>query len=124
MTIASINASEDQNQYVAQVYEEQYARLRRYFLVQLGDSSEADDCVHETMRRLFFFMEERNWEAEAEYIPVYLMRIAGLVCSRKLSEKRSQSAFHKVKLMAIQAIKERMESMKTFLRPIEGGSGL
>lgn len=92
MTIATINASEDQSQYVGQVYQEQYARLRRYFLTQLGDGDEADKCVHETLRRLFFFMEDRDWEAEAEYVPVYLMRIAGFLCSRKLGEKRAQRA--------------------------------
>src|SRR5437016_5225667 len=90
MRIATINASEDHSQYVGQVYQEHYARLRHYFLIQLGNASEADDCVHETLRRLFFFMEERDWEAEAEYIFVYLMRIAGGICSKKLGEKGPQ----------------------------------
>jgi hypothetical protein len=95
--------------------------------VQLGDTSEADDCVHETIRRFFFFMEDRNWEAEAEYMNVYLMRIAGLLCSRKLAEKRSRfagslvndgnkSSFNKVRVEAIQTIKERLQFKQFFLR--------
>lgn len=87
MTIATIEASEDQCQYLGQVYQEQYPKLRHYFARQLGDGPEADECARETIRRLFFFMEDRDWEAEAEYVPVYLMRIAGLLCSRKLRDR-------------------------------------
>src|SRR5215216_5327516 len=129
MTIATINASEEHCKYIGQVYQEQYARLRRYFLVQLGSSSEADDCVQETIRRLFFFMEDRDWEAEAEYIPVYLMRIAGLLCSRKLMAQRGQRAaglddnkhdglFHKIRIEALKTIKERIEIQRFVLRPV------
>ena len=92
MKIAAINANEDHVQYIGQVYQEHGARLRHYFLVQLGDTSEVDDCVQETICRFFFFMEDRQWEAETKYISVYLMRIAGLLCSRKLAEKRKQRA--------------------------------
>jgi DNA-directed RNA polymerase specialized sigma24 family protein len=116
MMIANINAGEDHVRYIGQVYQEQYAKLRRYFLIQLGSSSEADERVHETMRRLFFFMEDRDWEAEAEYIPVYLMRIAGFICSRRLAEKRSRSAFNKVRIPVTHAVKESIEFVKTFLR--------
>jgi hypothetical protein len=128
MIITNINASEEQSQYIGQVYQEHYARLRHYFLTQLGNTSEADDCVQETIRHLFFFMEERCWEAEAEYIPVYLMRIAGLLCSRKLAEKRLQSAnnldgnesnslFDKVRIAVIRTMKERIE-FKGFARKV------
>jgi DNA-directed RNA polymerase specialized sigma24 family protein len=134
MTIGTINTSEDHSRYIGQVYQEQYARLQRYFLIQLGDSSEADDCVQETIRRLFFFMEDRNWEAEAEYIPVYLMRIAGLLCSRKLAEKRSQRAaslsnnennslFVKIKIEMIKALKERVEFKQSIRRQAVGTLG-
>jgi hypothetical protein len=88
MSITTINVSEEQSQYVGQVYEEHYARLRRYFQLQLSDTPEADAGVQETLRHFFFFMEDRCWEAEAEFIDVYIMRIAGAVCSRRLARKR------------------------------------
>jgi DNA-directed RNA polymerase specialized sigma24 family protein len=126
MTIATINASEDQSQYIGDVYQEHGARLRHYFLVQLGDAAEAEDCVQETICRLFFFMEDRNWEAEAEYISVYLMRIAGLLCSRKLSEKSSRrtsslnkggkkSLFNKVRTELTETIKHPRELIQFVL---------
>jgi DNA-directed RNA polymerase specialized sigma24 family protein len=130
MTIATINASEDQSQYVAEVYQRHYERLKRYFLTQLGDASQADDCVHETVRHLFFFMEDRDWEAEAEYIFVYLMRIAGSICSKRLGElgpRRTDglnnvrdSLFNKVRTEAIATMKERVEFIRAVLRPVEG----
>jgi len=133
MTIATIHADEDQSQYIGTVYQQHSARLRRYFLIQLGGPSEADNCVQETIRRFFFFMEDRDWEAEAEYISVYLMRIAGLICSRKLAEKRRQcadnsddtennSVFTSLQTLAFQAVKERIEFLQFVLRPVEGDS--
>lgn len=130
MMLANFNVSEDHSQYVGQVYQEHYARLRHYFLSQLGDVCEAESCVHETFRRFFFFMEEREWEAEAEYFFVYLMRIAGLLCSRKLGEMRSQHAadlngngrnslFNKVRAEAAGVMKERSESIRFILRPLQ-----
>ena len=131
MTIATINASEEQSQYAGQIYQEHYARLRQYFLTQLDNASEADDCVQKTMRHLFFFMEDRDWEAEAEYISVYLMRIAGLLCSRKLREKRSQRAAHpvdntgisllnKIRTRAVAVVKECIEFTRCVFRPAVG----
>lgn len=128
MNLAIINAGEDQSPYVPQVYQQHYARLRHYFLSQLGNTLESEDCVHETISRFFFFMEERDWEAEAEYIPVYLMRIAGLLCSRKLSEKRSQRStalghdghrglFDKIREEALKTMKERMRLIRSVLSP-------
>lgn len=133
MKIGNINADEDHVKYVGQIYQKHYVRLRSYFLAQLDNSSEADDCVLETIRSLFFFMEDRDWEADAEYIHVYLMRIAGFLCSRKLSEKRAQrvnnlnalenkSAFNKVRIIAGKIIKEGIEWIKAFLRLLEGNS--
>lgn len=131
---ATINVSEEHSQHVGQVYQEHYARLRHYFLTQLGAASEAEDCVRETIRHFFFFMEDRLWEAE--YISVYLMRIAGLICSRKLAEKRLRSAnglkenenrgrFNKIRTQAVRTIKERIEFRQPefrqlFLRLVEG----
>lgn len=129
MTIADIDASDDQCQYVGQVYEEQYARLRRYFLRQLGDGPEADECARETVRRLFFFMEDRDWEAESEYIPVYIMRIAGLLCSRRLRERGSRRPgegghdgfFNGIGAVAVAAVMERVGLARLLLRPAAGG---
>lgn len=128
MMLANFNVSEDHSQYVGQVYQKHYARLRHYFLTQLGDVREAEGCVNETFRHLFFFMEDRDWEAEAEYIFVYLMRIAGLLCSRKLGEMRSQHAaelygngrnslFNKVRAEVAGVMKERSEFIRSILRP-------
>lgn len=127
MRIPTINASEDHNHYVGQVYKEHYGRLLHYFSMQISDTSEADNCVHETIRYLFFFMEDRDWEAEAEYINVYLMRIAGLLCTRKLAEKRSQcvhsliengnkSSFNKIRDEVLQTIKGHLQFKQFFLR--------
>jgi DNA-directed RNA polymerase specialized sigma24 family protein len=128
MTIEIVNASEDRSHYVGLVYEEHYGRLRHYFLLQIGDAAEAEACVHETIRRFFFFMEDRNWEAEVKYISIYLMRIAGLLCSRKLAEKRAQhtrglndngnkSSFNKIRDEVFQTIKEHLQFKQIFLRP-------
>src|ERR1041384_5697363 len=134
MRIAVINSNDDHSRYIEQIYEEYYAKLQKYFLTQLGDVSEAHDSVQETIRRFFFFMEERHWEAEAEFIPVYLMRIAGLLCSRRLAEKRSQahivdgnennSFFNRIRTQTIQTIKERIQFKQLFLSPKEGNSEL
>lgn len=134
MTFETINASEDQSQYVAQIYQQHYARLQHYFLIQLGSVAEAENCIHETISRFFFFMEERDWEAEAEYIPVYLMRIAGLLCSRKLSEKRSRglsrfdydrhrNLLNRIREEALATMKERIEFIRSILRPADGNGG-
>jgi hypothetical protein len=125
MTIAIINANEDQNQYIGQIHEQYYAKLRHYFLIQISDASEADDCAQETICRFFYFMEDRHWETEAEYIDVYLMRIAGFLCSRKLAKKRSPSAvnpesdeikslFNKIRAKAINTC-QKMIQLKQFL---------
>jgi DNA-directed RNA polymerase specialized sigma24 family protein len=130
MKIATINASEEHNQYIGQVYQEHYATLRHYFQTQLDDNSEADDCVHETIRRFFFFMEDRHWETEAEYISVYLKRIAGLLCTRKLVEKKAHhmsglehnehhGLFSKIRTEAIRTIKERIEFRQSLLSPAD-----
>lgn len=87
MRVVNIKAGEEHSQYVGQIYQEHYARLRNYFLTQLGDASEADACLQETFNLFFFFMEDRCWEAEAEYLPAHLMKIAGLLCSKKLAAK-------------------------------------
>jgi hypothetical protein len=125
MKIGNIDAGEEHSKYVWQVYQEKYQKLHSYFLAQLDDSSEADDCVLETIRCLFFFMEDRDWETESEYISVYLMRIAGFLCSRKLSEKRllrANSLFsnritpNKIRVATIWVIKECVKFIKAFLR--------
>lgn len=132
MTIVTINTSEDHSQYIAQIYQEHYARLRHYFRTQLGDKPDADACVHETIRRFFFFMEDRCWEADVEYFAVYLMRIAGLLCSRKLAEKMAQSTngderqnngvFDGIKTTTHEIIKQRIDFKGFLLSPAEAGS--
>lgn len=123
MTIIKIDAGEDHCQYVGQFYQEQYERLRRYFLRQLGDGSEIDDCIRETMRHFFFFMEDRDWEREAQYITVYLMSIAGKVAERRLECAAGRGLFSKVRAEAVRTIKERVEFMTFFLRPPEHDGG-
>lgn len=121
MTIVNIDASEDQSHHVAKFYQEHYAGLRHYFLIQLGDGPEVERCMRETVRHFFFFMEDRDWEAEAEYVHVYLMRIAGQLCSRRLGERTSgrvesdRGLFNKVRAEVIRAVRERVEFMRVFL---------
>jgi hypothetical protein len=127
MTITTINASEEHCLYIGQVYEEYNVRLRDYFLAQLGNTREADNCVQETIRLFFFFMEDRCWETDAEYIPVYVMRIAGFLCSRKLAERsgrrkdslishKTSVLFDKIRTEVAQTIKGRAEFWQLFLR--------
>lgn len=87
MSIATHRGGAEPGQHVEQVYDGHHARLRHYFLRQIGDRSEAEACVQETFGRFFLFIKRRQWEQEAPYIPVYLMRIAGLLCLEKLTEK-------------------------------------
>jgi hypothetical protein len=128
MRISTINAGEEHSQYFGQVYQEHYAGLRHYFLTHLGNASEADACVQETINYLFFFMEDRCWETDVENVPVYLMRIAGgLLCSKKLDGKTvyhknslgdnvPNGLFAKIRNEVIQPIKARIEFMWLFLR--------
>lgn len=129
MTIATINATEEQSQYIGQVYQDYSARLRDYFLPQLGNVSETDEYVEKTLRQFFFFMENRCWELETEYIPVYLMRIAGSLCSKRLAEKSMQRSntlsraqnsrlFRKVKNEALRITDEIAEFGQLFLKPV------
>lgn len=133
MRLANFNVSEDHSQYVGQVYQEHCARLRHYFLTQLGDVREAESCVNETFRHFFFFMEDRDWETEAEFIRVYLMRIAGRICSRRLGElgprrtanlnSMRETLFNKVRTEAIATMKERLEFIRAVLRPVVDNGG-
>jgi DNA-directed RNA polymerase specialized sigma24 family protein len=128
MSIRAINADEEHNHYVGQVYEEHYARLRRYFLTQLHDAAEADECAHETISRLFSFMKDKEWEAE--YVFVYLMRIAGRVCTRKLNEKGARRAacldgkgrglFDRIRAEVAGAVRERSNFVRFVLSPLDG----
>jgi hypothetical protein len=127
MRVAAINGVEEHSRHIGQVYQENYARLRHYFQAQLGNAAEADVCVHETIRCFFFFMEDRCWEADAEYVPVYLMRIAGgLLCSKKLAAETSRwswlrdgktgNLFRKIRNEVFRPTKEHLESVQLFLR--------
>lgn len=127
MRMAIFNASEEHSQYVGQIYQRHYTGLRHYFLMQLGDASEADACVEETISRFFFFMEDRCWEADMEYIPVYIMRIAGFLCSKKLAARRALrknrlgwrkvvGRLNKIMREVVRPIKERAESIRLFFR--------
>ena len=63
------NVGDDYSGRVAQVCEKHYARLRHYFLTQLGSASEADHCARETIYRFFIFAGSRRWEELAEHVP-------------------------------------------------------
>lgn len=133
MTINAGSVSEDHSQYVGQIYREHYGRLHHYFMSQLGDAAVADECVDETVRHFFFFMEERQWEEEEQYIFVYLMRIAGLLCSRKLAARRPprpadlaartrRGMLEKVRTEAVATVKKQIEFVRSALEaPAMGG---
>ena len=119
MIAPAMDSVGDHSQYVEQVYEKHHARLLRYFRVQFGHPSEAEEYVQETICRFFLFMRGRCWENEVEYIPGYLIRLAGIFCMEKLAEKNSQAVdslddsnhldgFNKIKDMAIHSIKEHL----------------
>ena len=82
-----MSASGEYSRHIGQVYQSYNARLRGNFISLLGDEAEADECVQETLRHFFFFLKDRCWESEAESMDVYVMRIAGAVCSRRLARK-------------------------------------
>jgi DNA-directed RNA polymerase specialized sigma24 family protein len=126
MRMATIDAGEEHSRYVGRIYQEYYAGLRYYFLSQLGDASEADACVQKAFSLLFFFMKDRCWETDAEYVHVYLMRIAGQLCSKKLATKRArrknrlgldraESLLHKIIDGVIQPARERLASFNSFV---------
>lgn len=92
MNTATMSASGEYSIHIGQVYLRYNTRLRSNFLSQLGDEAEAEECLQETLRHFFFFMQDRCWESEVELIDVYVMRIAGAVCSRRLARKRALPA--------------------------------
>lgn len=127
MTTGIMSASDEYSPHIGQIYLKYNARLRGNFLSQLGDDSEAEECVQETLRLFFFFMKDRCWESEVKLLDVYLMRIAGGVCSKKLAEKRARSAnvlgrhekeslFDRIRREVIQPVQKRMELKQLFLR--------
>jgi DNA-directed RNA polymerase specialized sigma24 family protein len=134
MTTATIKTSRDQSLYIEQVFENHCPRLRHYFLRQTGNTSLADDCVRETMSRFFIFMKDRDWTEEMEAIPGYLLRIAAILCSEKLTERsqdpsrpvshENKSLFNKMTDEAIQTGRERIQYKQFLLRPGEGNRGL
>jgi hypothetical protein len=85
-----MSASGEYSLYIGPIYQRYNARLRSNFLSLLGDEREADECLQETLRCFFFFMQDRCWESEAKLIDVYLMRIAGAVSSRRLARQRAR----------------------------------
>lgn len=125
MRMAVISNVEEHSQYIGPVYQEHYARLHNYFQAQLGNTPEVENCVQETIRHLFFFMETRCWETDAEYVPVYLMRIAGaLLCAKKVAagkvgREKTGSLFGKITNELIQPFKARLEFGK-LLRWVAG----
>jgi DNA-directed RNA polymerase specialized sigma24 family protein len=126
MTIAAINTSDNFSQYVEQVYEKYYSRLQYYFLRQLGNLSEAEACVQDTIYRCFVFMQALRPEEQVDCMNVYLMRIASGLCLQKLVEKRWQrvdkfdedndqnSMFNKIRDESIKSMKERLQSERLF----------
>ncbi|HEX8285502.1 MAG TPA: hypothetical protein VF588_19260 [Pyrinomonadaceae bacterium] len=121
MRVTTINGVEEHTRHIGEVYQKYYPRLRNYFTAQLGDTPDADACVQETVRRFFFFMEDRCWEADAEFVPVYLMRIAGgLLCSKmsagaKAGRGKSYGLFDKIKGQLLQPLRARPEMVRLFL---------
>jgi DNA-directed RNA polymerase specialized sigma24 family protein len=90
MATTNINVGDERGRRLEQVFDKYRPRLRRYFLVQLGDGVEADSYARETVHRLFDFMKGHQWEREADYINGYLMRIAFDLCSYKQAEQNLQ----------------------------------
>lgn len=92
MNTGTLSASSEYSLYIGPIYQRYNARLRRNFVSLLGDEREADECLQETLRRFFFFMQDRCWESEAKLIDTYLMRTAGAVSSRRLARQRARLA--------------------------------
>ncbi|HEX8146543.1 MAG TPA: hypothetical protein VF591_04990 [Pyrinomonadaceae bacterium] len=116
--MATSNVGDDYGARVGQVCDEHYARLRHYFLTQLGSAPEADYCVRETIYRFFVFARGRRWEELAEHVPGCVMRTAALLCSEKLEERRrladarrdddSENALRGMAEEAARAVQERL----------------
>jgi hypothetical protein len=126
MKMAVINV-EEHSRHIGLVYQKYYARLHYYFQAQLGDTPEAEDCVQETIRRFFFFMEDRVWEADAENVPVYLMRIAGaLLCAKRAAAGqvgggKAAGRFGRIRNELIQPFRARLESVRLLLKALGVG---
>jgi DNA-directed RNA polymerase specialized sigma24 family protein len=130
MTTGTMSASGEYTRYIGQIYQGYNARLRGNFLALLGNASDADECVQETLRHFFYFMKDRCWESDVKSIDAYLMRIAGGVGSKKLAEKRAQredslgrhendSLLDKVRREVFQPIQERVKFKQLFLRIVD-----
>lgn len=129
MTTSIRNAGDDYGGRVGRVCESQYARLWRYFLIQLGDAPEADRCVRETLYRFFVFAGRRRWEEVAGHVQGCVMRMAVGVCSEKLAERRrladargdddGEGALRRMTEEAARAVRERLrlETGTTFQSP-------
>jgi hypothetical protein len=91
MKTTNLYAADERGRRFEEVFDKYHARLRRYFSVQLGDGPEADACAAEAVRRLFDFMEGREWG----YVNGRLMIIAFGVCSDREAERDARgAAFH------------------------------
>lgn len=110
------NVGDDYMRRVAQVCETHYARLRHYFMTQLGGAPEADRCARETVYR-FFVSAGGRWEEVAEHVPACLMRTAAVLCREQLEERRrlararkadDESALRRMAEEATRAVQERL----------------
>jgi DNA-directed RNA polymerase specialized sigma24 family protein len=90
MKNTTVNAAEEFNRHLEQVFDKYHSRLQRYFLVQIGNLPEADAYVQETIYRFFDLMEGRQWEQEVSYINAHLMRIAFGLCMQKQTLEKSR----------------------------------
>lgn len=123
-TLTSI-ISEDHNQYVGPVYEQYYAKLFRYFLMNLRNAPEAAACAEKAILIFFVHMKDRCWVEEEEFVSDNLMKIAGGVCTEKLIEKkerRENSLLGRFVGGVAQSVRERVDAARFHLSG-EGGGG-
>ncbi len=123
MNTLDMNVSGDDSQRAGRVYLMYGAKLYGNSLSLLGDASEADECVRETFRHFFLLMKDLRWEADAEAIDTYLMRISGGVSSRRLAEKRRLAAAlarQEAEALALQESESLLNKLRReALRPVE-----
>jgi hypothetical protein len=127
MAMGTMEACDEYSRHVGLIKQRYGAKLRRNFLSQLGDASEAEACWQETLRYFLLFMEDHCWEPDEKLTRVYLLRLAGAVCSRRLAEKRlrcasgcgrweGESALDKIVRELIQLARWRVEFKQLFLK--------
>src|SRR5689334_12790129 len=92
MSYQTLNVGEEYGRHFGPLYQKFSAPLGQDLLSQLGNASEATECLWETFGYFFKYMEGRPWDDDEKLIKYRLRMIAGGVCTKRLAEKSARHA--------------------------------